>query len=667
MVHYFYASTIEMKIKIPRYIQWITLSGFSLLIVMFLLRLVFYFVYPPAVETPKILDAFVLGLRYDLRIVSIVTLVVFIFGSIPPLNPVEKKAGKRIAFTLFTIFCVLIALFYTVDFANYAYLKQRMNATLLNYVEDAGISAKMVWQTYPVFWLIVALILGTALLITLITFCYNFVLSRQRTTRHMDFLIWGFVFFMVAGIGIFGRVGQFPLRWSDAYRLGNDYASNLAFNPFQSFFSSLKFRHSSYDKAKLTDAYPLIAAYIQPDNPQAQPPNYLRTVNGSDSTSKPNIVLVICESFSGYKSSAFGNQLNTTPFFDSLTQEGIFFDHCFTPSYGTARGVWATLTGIPDVELSRNASRNPGMVDQHIIINDFNGYEKYYFLGGSASWANIRGVLTNNIHNLHLFEEGDYEAQKVDVWGISDKNLFLEAAKALSKEQKPFFAIIQTADNHRPYTIPKEDEKAFNKIKLPKDTLEKYGFESNEELNAFRYTDFSFKVFMEAAKKYPFFDNTIFVFIGDHGIPGNARGVLPSNYSEMGLTSTHVPLLFVGKPLQKKQRLGNIASQIDVMPTIAGFAGVSYTNASLGRDLMKPHPVQNMAFYFDPEGRRMGIIKDSIFFLRNIADAAHNQTGNIKSNRIINISDEEKQLLNRYTEAWFETARYLLYNNKKQQ
>lgn len=654
-----------MKIKIPRYIQWIALSGFSLLIVMFLLRLAFYFVYPPAVETPKIIDAFALGLRYDLRIVSIVMLVVFVFGSLPPLNPVEKKAGKRIAFTLFTIFCILIALFYTVDFANYAYLKQRMNATLLNYVEDAGISAKMVWQTYPVFWLIIALIGGTGLLLTLITFCYNFVLSRQRTTRRVDFLVWGVVFFIVIGIGIFGRIGQFPLRWSDAYRLGNDYASNLAFNPFQSFFSSLKFRHSSYDKSKLLSAYPLIAAYVEPDHPQSQPPSYLRTIIGSDSTSKPNIVLVICESFSGYKSSAFGNKLNTTPFFDSLTHEGIFFERCFTPSYGTARGVWATLTGIPDVELSRNASRNPGMVDQHIIINDFKGYEKYYFLGGSASWANIRGVLTNNIKNLHLFEEGDYEAEKIDVWGISDKNLFLEAGKALSKETKPFFAIIQTADNHRPYTIPKEDEKQFNKIKLPKDTLEKYGFENNDELNAFRYTDFSFRVFMEAAKKYPFFNNTIFVFIGDHGIPGNARGVLPAAYSDMGLTSTHVPLLFVGKPLTEKKRIRTIASQIDVMPTIAGLTGISYTNASLGRDLMKAHTIENIAFYFDPEGRRMGIIKDSLFFVRNIADSNHIQIGNILSNKKPNVSAEEKKLLNSYAEAYFETARYMLYNNKK--
>ena len=82
--------------------------------------------------------------------------------------------------------------------------------------------------------------------------------------------------------------------------------------------------------------------------------------------------------------------------------------------------------------------------------------------------------------------------------------------------------MIQTADNHRPYTIPAEDKANFKLKNYPTDTLNKYGFQSNDELNAFRYTDFSFQTFIEAAKKEKYFNNTIFVFVGDHGIRGNA-------------------------------------------------------------------------------------------------------------------------------------------------
>ena len=45
--------------------------------------------------------------------------------------------------------------------------------------------------------------------------------------------------------------------------------------------------------------------------------------------SRPNVVLVICESFSMYKSSMSGNPLNSTPYFNSLTKEGVFFKPLF--------------------------------------------------------------------------------------------------------------------------------------------------------------------------------------------------------------------------------------------------------------------------------------------------------------------------------------------------
>ena len=117
--------------------------------------------------------------------------------------------------------------------------------------------------------------------------------------------------------------------------------------------------------------------------------------------------------------------------------------------------------------------------------------------------------MKNNINNLNIYEQENFNSEIVDVWGISDKNLFLESNKLLAKQQKPFFAIIQTADNHRPYTIPTEDLNEFKKIEYPADTLKKYGYEDNAQLNAFRYTDFNFNKFIEAAKKEKYFDTIV--------------------------------------------------------------------------------------------------------------------------------------------------------------
>lgn len=272
--------------------------------------------------------------------------------------------------------------------------------------------------------------------------------------------------------------------------------------------------------------------------------NYTRIVQpGSRALeSQPNIVLVICESFSMYKSSMSGNPLNPTPFFNELCKEGIFFNRCFTPTFGTARGVFATITGIPDVQLSKFATRNEESVNQRTIINNFDSYKKFYFIGGRSQFNNFSGLI-RNIDDIKIYEEGSYNAPIVNVWGISDKNLFLQANEVMAKQQAPFFSIIQTADNHRPYKIPVEDS-GFIQKNISGDTLSKYGFESSKEFNAFAYTDYCFQKFIEAAQKEKYFSNTIFVFIGDHGVEGDAS-FYPKAWTEQRLSEEHVPLLFI--------------------------------------------------------------------------------------------------------------------------
>ena len=161
----------------------------------------------------------------------------------------------------------------------------------------------------------------------------------------------------------------------------------------------------------------------------------------------------------------------------------------------------------------------------------------------------------------------------MDVWGISDKNLFLEADNILNKEKKPFFAVIQTADNHRPYTIPDEDLSKFKKVSYPNDTLIKYGFENNEQLNAFRYTDFTIQTFIEKAKTSPYFKNTIFAFVGDHGLRTPAGKHFPNSFTNQGITAEHVPLLLYGPAFLQPKQIQSVCSQLDILPTLASLAG----------------------------------------------------------------------------------------------
>jgi phosphoglycerol transferase MdoB-like AlkP superfamily enzyme len=664
--------------RIPKLLRWIFSVVLVLLVVMTISRLIIFWKFNPSGKAFSG-SAFIMGFRFDARIISIIGLAIMLLCAFPLINPIKNFNAKKIWNILIPLVFIVMVLVLAIDFYHFDYLHQRLNATVLNYLQDAGISFNMMWQTYPLLKIGIAIII----LLILARFGFGSLLAHyqqqdsyyKRKGRIMYVLT-----FLLFGIFIFGKIGQFPLRWSDAYTLSDDFKANLALNPFQSFLSTLNFRNSAYDIKKVRAAYPLMSDYLGVNKPDSSLLNFQRIYPASDSAgNKPNIVLVICESFSAYKSSMYNNPLNTTPYFNELCRNGVFFDRCFTPAYGTARGVWATITGIPDVESPKTASRNPNAVDQNTIINSFTGYDNFYFLGGSATWANIRGVLTNNIKNLKLYEENDYSARKIDVWGISDKNLFLESNKILKQQTKPFFAVIQTADNHRPYTIPAEDKNEFTLLSFSSDSLKRFGFESDEEMNAFRYTDYGFQKFMEAAKKEAYFKNTIFVFVGDHGIRYNGSlAYFPKSWTEQGLTCEHVPLLFYAPGFIKPQRISNVCSQVDILPTIASMAKIPYTNNSMGRNLFDTvpsiqfksvSPSDKYAFIIDHDVHTIGLVSNQYYYLKNLKtgkDEMVSITGNdpVTANAK---TDSVKNYLQQLTNAYYETAKYLLLNNKKKQ
>ncbi|MBI4625233.1 MAG: LTA synthase family protein [Verrucomicrobia bacterium] len=657
---------------VPRLIRWIVSLAVFFLVVMTLLRVGAYFAFThDRLPLSQTWAGFWLGFRFDGRIVASAMLPLLVLGGISFLDAFNAAFGRRFWLVLLGLFSGLLLVFYVSDFLHYRYLNQRLNASVLGYLEDTKISAGMVWQTYPVGRIGLGLLVALGGFMAVIVYLHRRAAAATVALRKPARVTWFVATLLVCLLGIFGRAGQYPLRWSDAFNLRNDALANLALNPVQSFLSSLEFRTSGCEVAKVREHYPLMSAYLGVTAPDPERLSFERRIAARDGVSlgQPNVVIVICESFSAYKSSMWGNPLDTTPFFNGLCQEGLFFDNCFTPHYGTARGVWATLTGIPDVEAVETASRNPALVDQHTIVNDFAGYEKFYFIGGSSSWANIRGLLTNNIKGLKLYEEDSYRSPRIDVWGISDKNLLLEANEVLARQTKPFFAVIQTADNHRPYTIPKEDLKEFTKVDVPAEKLKQCGFESLAEMNAFRYTDYCFRKFFEAARQSAYFANTIFVFVGDHGIDGNADSMFPPAWTEHKLTAFHVPLLFYGPKFVSPQRVHAVASMVDILPTLAGIVNIPYRNTAMGRDLLRRQQLDggtgNAAFIIDRHDNWIGLVKQQHFGRHRLdgtrpevvwADFNAPAPGGINAPR-----DDHRALAN----AFYETARYMLLNNKK--
>jgi len=615
---------------------------------------------------------FWLGFRFDARVVSGILLAALVLGSFRIFEPFRSPRLRRLWMICLGAVLVGLCAIYVGDLVHFRYLNQRLNASVLGFLGDAQVSAQMVWQSYPVIRGALGFLLLVAALVWSLRRIHSWVGTGKEYPRPGISLAWRTGLGALLILGLYGRVDQYPLRWSDAFELRNDLHANLALSPVQSFVSSLSFRSTSYDGAKVEQHAEHIGTYLGVKPGKGTTPRFTRNVPAGPSSEKTpsNVVLVICESFSAYKSSMWGNRLDTTPFFAELCRDGVFFDNCYTPHFGTARGVWATVTGIPDVELVKTASRNPLMVDQHTIINDFVGREKFYFIGGSSSWANLRGLLSNNIHGLQLYEEGSYDSPRIDVWGISDKNLFLEANKVLTSQSRPFFAVIQTADNHRPYTIPEEDRGEFVRVEVSNVLLAENGFESNDELNAFRYMDFALKKFMEAARSSPYYADTLFVFIGDHGIGGDAGTLFPAAWTEKSLTSFHVPLLFYAPGFLKPQRIHSVASMVDLLPTVAGIVNLPYRNTGLGRDLLLQERIDggrsNVAFIIDHNNKSLGVVNDSRYTSRRLGETGYESVwADFAVSQDLDTGRQPPAAHPSLIEGFFETSRYLLLTNKK--
>jgi phosphoglycerol transferase MdoB-like AlkP superfamily enzyme len=656
------------KWKVSKTIQWIIKLFIIYLCIFTAFRIVIVILFKPGtIGVLELGRSFLLGIKYDLRWIAIALSPIIVLSIFKKFSPFHSVTNKKVWTIYLAIITLVIMFFYGADIGNFSYNHTRIGASALNFKDDPYEMFRMVWETYPIVWILIGLGIAVFITANLFRHSHGKVDANNYWHKFEYKRRWYALALLIMFWFIYGFPGIKPLSRNDAYQLNDNFKSYLALNPFQNFITSLKQRKPDFNTSGAAKYYPIIAKYLQLDTLSQSNLNYDRTImpNSHSTESRPNVVLVLCESFSMYKSSMSGNKLNSTPYFNELCANGVFFNRCFTPTFGTARGIFATVTGIPDVQLAKFSTQNPEAVNQQTIINNFEGYNKFYFIGGRSQFNNFRGLM-GNVDGIDIYEKGKYKSPEINVWGISDKDLFTEAGEVLKQQSKPFFAMIQTAHNHRPFMLP-PNEKEFTCPKLDAATLAKNGFESQAEYEAFCYTDFCFKRFMEAAKQQPYFNNTIFVFIGDHGVEGESSSVYPKAWNSHRLSDEHVPLLYYAPFLLQPATYHYTVSQIDVLPTLAGMIHQPYTNSTLGRDVINQKNILNAAFIIHHDEGNIGVVTDDYYFVKNI---------NIKQEELVPVkdglpllttqqSDSIKNKLSQLTSAIFETSKWMLVNNKK--
>ncbi|MCF6283248.1 MAG: sulfatase-like hydrolase/transferase [Candidatus Polarisedimenticolaceae bacterium] len=672
-----------------RYIGRIVLLYFTLFA---LLRGLFYFGFSgiendQGATADDILWALYIGLKFDLRLALLATLPVALLAFLPYFNLVTCAVVRRVNSLYITVSAALLLLVYSIDLGHYSYLGVRLNSTVMRFLEDLQISADMMWQSYPVLWILLAEI------ITVMVFVYVADLLGRKLLAEAPALIvrrdsvlgmTALSIFFIGGIlaKMPGNLhSPMPLRWNDAFFSNSIPVTSLGLNPVLYFADSFKNKEDLYDRKKVRANYAEISDYLSVDRPDSETLTFERHLPASNHAvgvggQRPNIILVMLESLGASRVSAYGNPIKTTPNLDMMAENGWFFENFYVPVSGTARTVFATFTGMPDVSSVRTASRNPLITEQIMLINEFKEYSKYYVIGGNLGWANMSALITHNIPDMQIYQEGMYDAPVVDVWGISDLELFKAADKIFAKQpkDKPFIAFVQTAANHRPFTIPDETGGFQVDETTPEAELDRAGFRSRAQYNAVRLLDFNVGKFLEMAKRHDYFDNTIFVFYGDHNNRVTTIPHMKPFHLPLDLDGLHVPHIYYAPKLLKPRVIDEAVSLVDVMPSMAGFVGIPYRNTTMGRDINNPAPEGERIVFTKDSGKMNPMIgavsKNFMYRIRYGADyeALHDLNSDSPTEDVTAEHPERAAYMRKMALGIYDTTKYMFHhNNEKRQ
>ncbi|MES2514859.1 MAG: sulfatase-like hydrolase/transferase [Bacteroidota bacterium] len=305
-----------------------------------------------------------------------------------------------------------------------------------------------------------------------------------------------------------------------------------------------------------------------------------------------NIVIVIMESMCLFKMGYYNGE-NLTPCLDKLNKESVFFDNFFSSGIHTFNGLFSTSSGYPsmyDEQPMRSYIKTPFKGLGSLL--SARGYETYFYTTHDPHFDNMEGYYKFNKFK-HIISERDFDhTLSESTLGVPDHVLLEKLIETTNnrKNNAPFLSILMTASDHGPWRVPENIPFKPNG-KSPQD-------------NCTMYADWAIGKFIDEAKQQSWYNNTVFIFLGDHGLSMGHTYEMPVSYN-------HIPCIIHQPKLFKPDTISSPCYQPDIPATVMGIIGGNYTNQTFGINILKEqHPyvvfsaddkigcVDNNGFYY---------------------------------------------------------------------
>lgn len=363
---------------------------------------------------------------------------------------------------------------------------------------------------------------------------------------------------------------------------GNAYQNELASNGPYQFFAA--FRNNELDYQQFYRSLPaeVVARQMRAElnEPNARfigqdPLDIRRAIDNPGTPRTPNIVLVTIESFSAKYMGSNGDDRNLTPNLDALRAQSLYFNNFYATGTRTDRGLEAITLAIPPTpgrSIVKRIGRESGFASLGQQLHAV-GYDSVFVYGGRGYFDNMNAFFSGN--GYRVVDQSSVEESEIhfkNAWGMADEDLYaqtLKLADADYAQQRPFLLQLMTTSNHRPYTYPN------GRIDIKS---------GNGRDGAVKYTDYAIGQFLKAARQKPWFDNTIFVFVADHTAGSAGKEDLP-------IRNYQIPLFIYAPKLIPARESAQLASQIDLAPTLLGLLNLDYESTFFGRNLLQDNPL----------------------------------------------------------------------------
>ena len=479
----------------------------------------------------------------------------------------------RVLNVYLAVVSLLVGALFVVDLILYGFWGFRLDATLFFYMESPADALASVSLPFVLVGLAVLFAYGIAIYgwfrWLLVPRAPSSPEPRRWLSSVVLVLLGGLMF-----IAIRGGVTTSTANVGMVYYSQDQFLNHSAINPCFSLFSSLS---KQQDFASQFDFFPedkrqeLASDLTRPFEAASGDtiPRLLRT-------DRPNILLILLESFSANAIEALGGTPGVTPCLNRLSEEGILFTNMYANSFRTDRGLVSVLNGYlaqPTTSIMKYPAKSQSLPSLAKSLGEV-GYTADMLYGGDINFTNMRSFFFSSGYTRITCDQDFPLSSRLSKWGANDDVTFrhlLEDLSARPVDGAPWLTTFLTLSSHEPFEVP------YHRL-------------SDPYLNSVAFTDSCLGAFIDDLKELPVWKNTLVILVSDHGYcyPENLTNYEPRRY--------HIPMLWLGGAVAAPRKVETFACQTDLAVTLLGQLGLPVDRFTFSKNIFSPSE-PHFAFY----------------------------------------------------------------------